>query len=433
MNEPFSPSALGARQPVLNTVSADGQSDGVSSGRTILIVEDDSAVARTAQIMLQLAGHGVEIAADPQAAYSMLARRRFDAILLDMNFGAGQSDGAEGQACLTRIVADDPAACVVVITAHSGIRIAVTAMQAGARDFVMKPWRKDDLLARINAAIGRGVTAANLAPAVTSGVGCAGLIGASVAMERVRALIRRIGPTTASVCITGHSGSGRSLVAAAIHAASVTAATSPVRIDLTDPDQWSLIGGAGDTIVLRHPDRLSPTMQARLLDRLVPGLRCIGIAASVTPLIPALRRRLSTAEIAVPPLAARREDAVPLARHFAHAAAESFGRAAPRLTPAAEAFVAIAEWPDEVRGLASAIERAVLLSDDGTIDAAALRPAAIDDRRSDELELSFALGDAERLMIEAALKEHRHNVSRAAAALGLSRGTLYRRMAQHGL
>ncbi|WP_235515981.1 MULTISPECIES: sigma-54-dependent transcriptional regulator [unclassified Sphingomonas] len=418
----------------LNTMPAGGHPDRESSPRAILLIEDDPVVSRTTEILFRLAGHVLEIAADPATAYSMLARRRYDAILLDMNFTAGRADGKEGLACLARIVADDPHACVVVITAHSGIRIAVTAMQAGARDFIMKPWRKDDLLGKVDAAIRRSVGGGSAhRPAAIGPSGGSALIGTSTAIERVRALVRRVGPTIASVCVTGASGTGRSLVAEALHAASADAGTKPRRIDVTDSDQLSALDDATGTIVLCHADRLDPQAQVRLLQRLMPRLRCITIVDAVAPLSPALRRRLCTIEIPVPPLAERRDDAVLLARHFASVAGETYGYPAPRLTPAAEAFVAIADWPDEVRGLALAIERAVLLSDDGLIDVAAIRPTTLVANAGGKTAPAFGMQDAEKLMIEAALKEHRHNVSRAAAALGLSRGTLYRRMAQHGL
>jgi DNA-binding NtrC family response regulator len=136
----------------------------------------------------------------------------------------------------------------------------------------------------------------------------------------------------------------------------------------------------------------------------------------------------------VPPLAERADDAVLLARHFVRVAADRFGRSVTTLTEAAEAAIRATVWPDEVRGLALAIERAVLLAEDGTIDAAALAlpvhaaiPATV------APDGGFDLSDAEKAVIEAALREHRHNVTHAASALGLSRGALYRRMARYGL
>lgn len=432
MIKSFSPPAPNDRERPLNNMSARGQSEAVSSVWEILLIEDDAAVARTTDILFRLAGHRLQIATHPEAAFSMLSRRRYDAILLDMNFASGQSDGEQGLACLRRIMANDPAACVIVITAHSGIRIAVAAMQAGARDFIMKPWRKNDLLAKVGAAILR--CAPDAPPQARSGgSGSYLLLGDSERMNAIRGLVRRVAPTVAAVCVTGRSGTGRSLVAAAVHAASADATTIPPRIDLRDPQQWTALDGATGTVFLRHPDRLDEMTQTQLLDRLTPGVRCISVADDAGSLLPALRRRLSTVEIVVPRLAERRGDAVILARHFAAVAGETYDRPSPRLTPAAEAIVAVTDWPDEVRGLALAIERAVLLSDDGVIDAAAIRPA--DDMNSARRETApvFALDDAEKLMIAAALKESRHNVSRAAAALGISRGTLYRRMTQHGL
>lgn len=412
-------------------VSAHGHPTGLSSGWEILLVEDDPVVARSTEILFRLAGHRLDIASDPGAAYSRLARRRYDAILLDMNFSAGCTNGREGLGCIARMVAHDPDARIIVITAHSGIRIAVAAMQAGARDFVTKPWRKDDLLAKCATVIGDCPAGGTPPPRPIGGTM---LLGESPEMAAVRAVVQRVGPTVANIAVTGRSGSGRTLTAMAVHAASTDAADPPIRIDLRDAEQWHGLSEAHETVLLRHADRLDMVAQARLLDRLPMGLRCISIADSLAPLSPALRRRLCTLEIAMPPLAMRKGDAVILARHFAQTAGESFGRPRARLTPAAEAIVAATEWPDEVRGLAAAIERAVLLSDDGVIDAAAILPAPASTPLPETgPAAAFRLDDAEKLMIEAALREHRHNISRAAAALGLSRGTLYRRMAQHGL
>jgi DNA-binding NtrC family response regulator len=382
-------------------------------------------------IALRLAGYRLDVAGNAEEALSRLAVRRYAAILLDLNFTPGRADGEEGLACLRRIIAEDPAACVVVITAHSGIRIAVAAMQAGARDFLMKPWRNAELVAKMEAAMARG------APVATAAAELEGepvrLLGESAAIERLRELVRRVGPTSAGVTVTGPSGSGRTLAALAMHAASADAATPPVRIDLRDEAAWVRLDGAPGTAILRFPDRLDAVAQARLLDRLATTTRCIAIADTLLPLSPALRRRLATIEVAVPPLAQRGDDAVLLARHFVRVAAERFGRPGARLTPAAEAMVRATRWDDEVRGLALAVERAVLLSDDGTIDAAALAPVAAPIVSEAGGESGFDLTEAERVMIEAALREHRHNVTHAASALGLSRGALYRRMARYGL
>lgn len=415
--------------PAADAVSKNGH----AAGASILLIDDNPAVAGAMAIAFRLAGHRFDTAADPEEALSRLARARYDAILLDMNFSAGRADGEEGLACLRRIVADDPAACIVVITAHSGIRIAVAAMQAGARDFAMKPWRNAELVAKVEAAIARGAPA----PAARAGGPADAapplLLGESAAMHALRALIRRIAPTAASVAISGPPGSGRNLAAQALHAASQDAGGRLLRIDLRDEAAWLRLAGAAGTIVLRHADTLDGIAQERLLDLLPPAARCIAIVDHAAAMGPALRRRIATVEVAIPPLAAREGDAVLLARHFLRAATERFGRGPARLSEAAETLVRTTRWPDEVRGLALAIERAALLTEGDVIDAAALTPPAAAPVATPAAEASFDLTDAERAMIEAALREHRHNVTHAATALGLSRGALYRRMARYGL
>lgn len=427
MNNGFSPSSPTGDRPAADAPSTNGQ----SADPSILLIDDNPAVARAMEIAFRIAGHRLDTVAGPQEAYSRLAQRRYGAILLDMNFTQGSADGEEGLACLKRIVADDPGACVVAVTAHSGIRIAVAAMQAGARDFVMKPWRNAELIAKVAAAMAR-VPVATPATPRGGGVSPAMLLGEHPAMARLRDLIRRVGPSGAGVTITGRPGSGRMLAARALHAASGEPG-EPLRIDLRDAAAWDRLGAADTSVILRHPDRIDAVAQDRLLDRLPGGVRPIAIVQEVALLTPALRRRLATVEIAVPPLASRGDDVLLLARHFARDAAERFGRGEVRLTPAAEAAIRAAPWPDEVRGLALAIERAVLLSDDGAIDAAAVVPPPPVVVTDPGAEANFALSDAERAMIEAALREHRHNVTHAATALGLSRGALYRRMARYGL
>ncbi|KQN83069.1 Fis family transcriptional regulator [Sphingomonas sp. Leaf67] len=410
-------------------MSANGQSDSASSGLNVLLIDDYASVAESIALAVRLSGHRIDTAATPEEALSRLAAARYDVVLLDMNYAAGRTDGAEGLALLARILSDDPAAAVVVITAHSGVRIAVEAMRAGARDFIMKPWRNADLLARIaTAARARTPVAAVPQPMAAEP---ARLLGDSAAMAALRDLIRRIGPTRAGVVVTGPAGSGRALTAAALHAASADAGAAMPVIDLRDDAAWGRLVDTS-TIILRHPDRLGEVAQARLLAHVPATTRCIAIADSANGILPALARRIATVEIAVPPLAARGDDALLLARHFLRMAAALHGRPVPTLTPAAEARILRGPWPDEVRGLAAAIERAVLLGDGGAIDTALLAPETAAMVAADA-PARFDLDENERAVIEAALREHRHNVSHAAAALGLSRGALYRRMARHGL
>ncbi|MFZ3485104.1 sigma-54-dependent transcriptional regulator [Sphingomonas sp. 3-13AW] len=417
-----------------------------SSDHTILLIDDNPEVARAISLAFDCEGYGLDSASTPEEAFSMLARRRYDAILLDLNFTRGQTSGAEGFATLARIMADDPSAAVVVITAHSGIRIAVAAMQAGALDFVIKPWRNADLIARVTAAIAKrertraGAATTPAVPVATgsaAGTGLQRLLGDSPPMVVLRDLIRRSAPLAAGVLISGPSGAGRSLIAAMLHQGSPHADSTETVVDVRDPAGWERIERATGTLVLRHPDFLDDVAQERLASSIPARARPIGIVDDCRPLIARLRARLGTIELAAPPLDQRGDDALLLARHFARDIAARHGRAAPPFTASAEAMILSTRWPDEVRGLQQAVERAVLLDDTGVIDAAALAPrlvqavAAVTPPAAAPLGVS--LEDSERVMIEAALRHHRHNVSHAAAALGLSRQALYRRMERYGL
>ena len=388
------------------------------------------------EIAFRMAGHSLTVAHQPEEAFSLLARTRFDGIVLDLNFTPGKSDGKEGLACLDRIMADDPGACVVVLTAHGGVRMAVAAMQAGARDFAVKPWDNADLIAKVEAAVAREPVGASASTRVADrSVPPARILGESAPIEELRQLIRRVGPTMAGVAITGPSGAGRMLAALAVHAASADAEATPLRIDLRGEGALEAIGDATGTVILRYPDRLDELAQDRLARQLPERARPIAISDRLDGLGPALRRRIATIELRVPSLTQRRADIPLLARHFVTDAAARFGRATPRLTEAAEIALGEADWPDEVRGLAAEMERAVLLADDGMIDTGALSigaPVAASDPIEGNVP-SFDLDRTEKAMIAAALAEHHHNVSHAAKALGLSRGALYRRMERHGL
>ena len=434
MKTPFSPIPAESDRSCPDAPSENGRFGPASSPLFILVIDDNPRIAESLAIAIDLAGHRLDVAQGPEEGFSRLAARRYDAILLDLNYAAGRTDGAEGLAVLDRLLADDPGACIIVITAHSGIRLAVTAMQAGARDFVMKPWRNAELIAKIELAARRRAAPRDHVTAEGTAEP-ARLLGDSPAIARVRDLIRRVAPTMAGVVVTGPSGAGRGLIAAALHAASHGAGRPMQRIDLRDPQAWARLDGAerGTSWLLRHPDRLDEIAQARLLDRLRSEVRYIAIADDPRAFTPALARRIAAVEIVAPSLAERREDVPLLARHFARIAAERHGRPAPRFTPAAEALLATAHWPDEARGLAAAIERALLLGEEGVIEAALLAPPVARSTAPVTSRASFDLDESERVMIEAALVEHHHNVTQAAQALGLSRGALYRRMARHGL
>lgn len=418
----------------------------------ILVVDDDPDIVKAARLLLVRHGMTAVGAADPAAAWALLAETAFDAVMLDLNFARGRTSGEEGFAMLARLLAADRDAAVVVVTGHSGIAVAVQAMRAGACDFVIKPWRNERLIATIERAVAlrrarRRATPASDAPEPRL------LLGESAVIERVRQLVARVAPTDASVLVRGPAGSGKSLVAACVHHGSARADRPIVALDESDIEA-GLELSRGATLLIEDVDAFGAESQRRLARGLSCGLagglvrgladgpaggRVIATSrldrsALRAALTDDLLFRLNTIEIDLPPLAARADDIVPLARHFLASFAARYNKAPKELTLDAAHALPTDAWPDDVRGLRQAMERAVLL---GTGERHGLEDFAFavgsDEFAPRAIASSLNLSRGERTLVEAALKRHAFNVSRAAAELGLTRAALYRRMAKHGL
>jgi DNA-binding NtrC family response regulator len=388
---------------------------------------------RALSIVCRSAGYDVEAASTAEEAMAWLNSSRFDAILLDLNLSPGQCSGDEGLALVSRIRSADAHARIVVITAHSGVRVAVAAMQAGACDFVMKPWRNADLLTRLEAVIARPSPAGSAPdePAAPNSLRRQ-IIGESRAIVQLRDTVSRAARTGMNVLISGAEGTGRRHTALAVHAASDHAEQLPTTIDLLELAAWTMLANAAGPLILLNVDRLEPAIQQRLLTRLPVSCRIFSVVSSTASLIAPLRTQMAGSEIAVPSLAEREEDALLLARHFAEDFARRMGKPQPQFSAGAEVLLRRYRWPGEVRGLELAVERVMLVSDGATIDAAAIVPKQAQAGQA-ETTACFDLAEIERSLIAAALSEFRHNITNAASALGITRGALYRRMERYGL
>jgi len=428
-----------------------------SAGR-ILFVDDDADVLKAGELLLRRHGFAVRTAAHPDAMWTALAEAPADVVLLDLNFRAGARSGEEGLDSLRRLLAADPDAVVVVVTGHSGIGIAVSAMRQGAGDFVMKPWSNDRLVAVLQDAVAlRRRRLAGGRRADAPDADAALMLGVSPAAERLRGRIARAAATEAGVLLVGEPGVGKSLAARMIHAGSARRGGPFVSLDLSTVapgDQPSRLfgdGGDGGLAAEGREGSLYLKSVAALDARAWPGLLSLldaaerprlllsaSEAADVERLPDRLRFGLAGLQIAVPPLRSRRSDILALAEFFARRAAAPSGRPAKRFSPEAEESLLAAPWPGNVRELQARIDQAVLLSEHdvyGLDDVQPVRPdasggaEAAPSQPGDDLNLDRA----ERLWVETALKRRAFNISHAALDLGITRAALYRRMEKYGL
>jgi len=448
-----------------------------------VVVDDDPDIALAARLALRELFERVETLSLPADLLALLDKETPDAILLDLNFQRGATDGREGLNFLGKIMKQDPDAAVVIITAHGAVSVAVEAIKAGASDFVAKPWSNERLAAtvrsaatlrrsRIDARTERG-RASELAPSTDTP-----LLGKSEAMLRVRTLIDRAAPTDANVLILGENGTGKEIVAREIHRLSRRSQHPMISVDLgataeslfeselfghvkgaftgAESDRMGRLKAADrSTLFLDEIGNLPLHLQPKLLTALeqrevVPvgankpipiDVRVVAATnASVETLADEKRFRqdllfrLNTIEIALPPLRERREDVPVLLDHYLGLYARKYDKPQREIPPAVLEALVRHDWPGNVRALRHASERAVIMADGGHY--------RLDDfplpQRSEAASLSVVgdslnLDQLEKQMIERALRTHHFNVSLAASELGLSRGALYRRMEKHGL
>ena len=442
----------------------------------VLFVDDDPDVLQAAGLLLNRHGIAMSAARAPAEAWSALAAEPIDVVLLDLNFTRGATSGEDGLRLLAEIKAQDPDAVVVVVTGHSGVNIAVAAMQAGASDFVTKPWSNPRLIATLQGALalrrGRRETAAlkaeNLALSREVWGDETRLLGASPAIAGVRDLIRRAAPTDAPVLVYGEAGAGKSLMARLLHLGSGRAAGAFVPVDLSVLDGRAMeaalfgegegvgvTGGAlaaarGGTLVLDEIGALTGPVQARLLSAMQGrggGAEEGRSALLDVHILCCTRRRreelhgrggvrddllyrLNTVEIFAPPLRERGEDALLLAEHFLRVFARRYGKPARPLAPEAADAILADPWPGDVRALRQAMERCVILAEGETYGVSDI---PFTGRGEGDLRKGPGLVETERALVAAALKRRSFNVSHAARELGLTRAALYRRMAKHGL
>ncbi|HKQ61380.1 MAG TPA: sigma-54 dependent transcriptional regulator [Candidatus Polarisedimenticolaceae bacterium] len=450
------------------------------SAARILIADDQPDVLESLRLLLKGEGYRIESAASPAGILRALDEQDFDVLLIDLNYARDTTSGREGLDLLGRIQAIDAALPVVVMTAWGSVELAVEAMRRGARDFVQKPWDNARLLAilRTQVELGQALRKGRLLEAenrLLRAEAAPSLVAESPAMQPVVQLVARVGPSDANVLITGENGTGKGVVARALHAVSARASRAMVTVNagglsegVFESELFGHVKGAftdahadrlgrfeladGGTLFLDEIANIAPGQQARLLRVLETGeLERVGSSrtrridarilsatnADLGPEVAAgrfrqdLLFRLNTIEIRVPPLRQRRQDLPVLAAQFLAQHARHYRKPARAFEPAALAALLEHPWPGNVRELDHAIERAVLMAPGEQIRSAdlALRAGESGPPRLEELSLE----EVEAFLIRKALAKFGGNVSHAAQALGLSRSALYRRLQRYGL
>jgi DNA-binding NtrC family response regulator len=446
----------------------------------VLVADDQPDVREALRLLLKGEGFAIEAVDSPAGLLAALDRQDFDVVLMDLNYTRDTTSGAEGLELVTRLQSLDPSLPLVVMTAWASVDLAVEAMRRGARDFVQKPWENTRLLsilrtqAELAGALRRGqrLEAENRA---LRGEGPAALLAEAPAMKPVLEMVSRVGPSDASVLITGENGSGKGTVARALHAASARASRPLVTVNagglsegVFESELFGHVKGAftdakadrvgrfelaeGGTLFLDEISNVPLNLQPKLLRVLETGefervgssrtrrvdVRVLSATnADLHQEVAAgrfrqdLLFRLNTIEIRVPPLRERPEDIPVLAQHFLKQHVRRYRKPVGGFEPAALRALAEHGWPGNVRELDHVVERAVLMAAGPAIRVAdlGLRAGGEAVRGVEEMSLE----EVEVLLIKKALAREGGNVSRAADALGLSRSALYRRLQRYGL
>ena len=454
----------------------------------ILIVDDNEDLLKAAKIYLKRHLELVEVEKNPESIPALLNNENYYVILLDMNFTRDVSCGKEGYYWLERILEIDPSAVVVLITAYGDVQMAVKAIKAGATDFVLKPWENEKLLATIYAAMRLRETKREVATLREQQREISGelnkkfqnMIGISPAMQEVYRAIDRVAVTDANVLILGENGTGKELVARAIHRNSHRKNEVFINVDLGSISETlfesELFGHkkgaftdaredrAGrfeiankGTIFLDEIGNLSLPLQAKLLTVLQNRkVSRVGankqteidirlLCATNLPLYDMVKEnrfrqdllyRINTIEIELPALRQRLEDIPLLADHFLKTYSEKYEKKITRISDAAMSRMHKHSWPGNIRELQHSIERAIIMSNSNILQPEDFNFGAQNPAGNSEGALlleQYNLEEVEKILIRKVLKKYNGNISQAATSLGLTRSSLYRRLEKHGL
>jgi len=450
----------------------------------ILVVDDNEDLLFALKLLLKPQVEQITTLNSPDRIPEALKKDEYDVILLDMNFTKDASSGKEGFDWLKRIKETDPEAVVVFITAYGDAEKAVKAMKAGATDFILKPWQNEKLIATLNAAIQLSESKKEAGALRNRQKELSAIIdqpfhefiGESKEMMEVFSTIKKVARTDANVLILGENGTGKELVARAVHRNSPRSQEVFISVDmgsitetLFESELFGHVKGAftdaradkpgrfeiasKGTLFLDEIGNLTYPLQSKLLNALerreiirVGSNKSLPIDVRLICATNSdihsmvgeekfrqdLLYRINTVEIHLPPLRERSGDINILAGHFLTVYATKYRKKISKLSPQALNKLNHYAWPGNVRELQHAIERAVIMCESNLLEADDFLLTA--QKKQDDLSFeNYNLDDMERRIIEKVLKQNQGNITQASKELGLTRTSLYRRMEKYGL
>ena len=452
----------------------------------VLIIDDDRDVLLAAKLFLKQHFSIVHTEEKPENIPDLMQNETYDVILLDMNFSRDATSGKEGFMWLNKILEIDPATVVILITGYGDIELAVQGIKEGATNFLLKPWDNKKLAATITTSLQLRKSKVELENLRTrqkvmmddQNRAHKSIVGASPALRLVMETVRKVAATDANVLILGENGTGKELVARAIHVASARKDEVFISVDLgaiseslfeselfgfkkgafTDAkeDRAGRFEAANKgSIFLDEIGNLSFSLQSKLLSVLqsrkvvrlgtnkeVPiDVRLI--CATNMPLYQMVSEgkfrqdllyRINTVEIHVPPLRDRVEDIPSLVEHFLEIYSKKYKMPSKRVNASTLKRLEKHNWPGNIRELQHAVERAVIMSESNILQPSDFFLSPVEENNSDTIRTSnMNLEETEKMLIRKVIDKHGGNISKAAKELGLTRASLYRRIEKYGI
>jgi two-component system response regulator HydG len=446
---------------------------------SILVIDDDPDVLTAVRLLLKTEAKEVVTEKNPENLRWLLTKYAFDVILLDMNFTSSINTGNEGLFWLTKVKEFKSPAAVIMITAYGDIDLAVRSLKEGATDFVVKPWHNEKLIITIKEALRRKENTLTATPVFNndSMIGTE-LLGESDVMQDIFFKIEKIAPTDANILILGENGTGKDLIAKAIHQQSLRSNKAFVKVDVgaltetlfeselfghkkgafTDAreDRVGRFEAANEgTLFLDEIANISLHQQAKLLsvlqnrqvtrlgtnDPISINIRLI--CATNVPLTELANEarfrkdliyRINTVEIMVPPLRKRGNDIVLLAKHFSRLYSNKYLKPVMEFDERALDKLLHYHFPGNIRELQYRVERAVIMADGSVLESddlifSPIEASSVPDLEPNELKLSAV----EKNTILRVIEKHNGNITKAAKELGLTRTALYRRLSKYDI